>query len=66
MKLTVRIEKNYGIEVVYPVCPQAVLFARIAGTKSLTRMTLQHIEALGYSFIVAQREHVTFSNFIPA
>ena len=52
MKITVRAEKNYGIEVIYPHDEAAELFARIAGTKTLTAHALRDIAALGYSIEV--------------
>ena len=52
MKITVRVKSNYGIETVYPACPAAELFARIAGTKTLTSHALRDIQALGYQIEV--------------
>ena len=48
MKITVKHRSNYGIDTFYPACPAAELFARIAGTKTLTRNTLRDVQALGY------------------
>lgn len=48
MKITIRIEKNYGIETAYPACKQAKLLAKLAGTKTLTWHGLETIRALGY------------------
>lgn len=47
--LTVKIQiKNvYGEPKAYPVNTAAELFASIAGTKTLTRRTLQHVLAMG-------------------
>lgn len=53
MKITVRIDKNYGVWVVYPVCQQAQLFAAIAGTKTLKEKTLDQIMQLGYEIQVS-------------
>lgn len=50
--ITVRAEKNYGIEVIYPHCEAAKLFARIAGKKTLTTHALRDIAALGYTIEV--------------
>ena len=47
MKIQIRIDKNYGIETAYPVDEAAQVFARIAGTKTLTRNTLRDVEQLG-------------------
>lgn len=56
MKITVRIDRNYGIQTVYPACPAAELFARIAGTKTLTRNAMRDIAALGYAIEVTAPE----------
>ena len=56
MNITVRIRSVYGIETVYPACPAAELFAKIAGTKTLTRHALRDIAALGYQINVEQEQ----------
>jgi len=53
MKITIRLDKNYGVWVVYPVCQKAQLFAAMAGTKTLKQQTLQYIEKLGYEIEIA-------------
>ena len=53
MKITVRLDKNYGVWVVYPVCQQAQIFAAIAGTKTLKEKTLDQIMQLGYEIQVS-------------
>ena len=57
--ITVEVKNVYGIETVYPACDKAKLFARLAGTKTLTRHALRDIAALGYQIEVKQKE-VTF------
>jgi hypothetical protein len=52
-KITVRLDKNYGTWVFYPVCYEANLFAAMAGTKTLKQQTLQYIEKLGYEIEIA-------------
>jgi len=66
MKITVRIKSIYGIETVYPVCERATLFSRIAGTKTLTRHTIDHILALGYEIAVERDEPRTFAHLTAA
>jgi len=66
MFITVKMDKNYGIKTVYPFCEQAKLFARIAGTKTLTRNTLRDVQLLGYKIVIAQENFKTFQNFINA
>lgn len=56
MKITVEVKNVYGIETVYPACEQAELFAKIAGTRTLTRHALRDIKALGYQVEVKQKE----------
>lgn len=50
MKIQIEIKRVYGNVVAYPLCPQAKIFAAIAGTSTLTSATLKRIQALGYSF----------------
>ena len=52
MKITVKIKSVYGLETVYPACPAAEIFARIAGTKTLTSHALRDIQSLGYEINV--------------
>lgn len=54
MNITVRITKVYGKDMIYPVCEQAKLFARLAGTKTFTVANMQTIIALGYEINVEQ------------
>jgi hypothetical protein len=54
--ITVRVAHNYGQRVVYPVCRAAILFAEIAGTKTLTDNTLRQIKGLGLTIEVKQEE----------
>lgn len=62
MIITIRIEKNYGIETAYPHCDQSRLLAKLAGTKTLTRHALQTIADLGYSVQVEQSTPRTFAH----
>jgi hypothetical protein len=66
MKITIRIDKNYGVETAYPACERAQLFARIAGTKSLTRNTLRDVAALGYQIEIEQTTPRTFAHLTAA
>ncbi len=49
MKIQVTIRDIYGLQTIYPACDIAKLFARLAGTKTLTRHALDTIRALGYT-----------------
>ena len=43
-----KVKNNYGNQALYPYNEPAHLFAKIAGTKTLTLDTIRHIMALGY------------------
>jgi hypothetical protein len=47
--ITIKIKSVYGNELIYPVCPKAIAFAKIAGTKTLSHNNLCQIEAFGFS-----------------
>ena len=55
----VRVTDVYGKRVVYPVCDKAKLFASIAGTKTLTEVTLRCIRKLGYEIHPVPQEPLT-------
>jgi hypothetical protein len=46
--ITVKIKAVYGEEKIYPVCTDAQTFAALAGTRTLTIGTIEHIKRLGY------------------
>jgi hypothetical protein len=54
LHITVEVKNNYGSEHIYPLCSDAKLFARLAGTKTLTRESIECIKALGFDVIVEQ------------
>ena len=49
MNITVRLVTNYCREYIYPVCPQAKLFTRLTGHKTLTRDAIDLIKQMGYT-----------------
>ena len=53
--ITVKIKNVYGEKKVYPVSDEAILFACIAGTTTLTNSTINRIKQLGYSIWVEQQ-----------
>jgi hypothetical protein len=55
-EIAIEIKSVYGNETIYPVDENAKLFARLAGTKTLTRQAISHIKALGYEVKVKQPE----------
>ena len=50
--ITVRIKNVYGTDRIYPVCPAAITFAKIAGTITLSASTIKNIKALGFTIEV--------------
>lgn len=56
MTITVSIRNVYGNERIYPVCENALLFAKIAGTQTLTREVLAKIKLLGYTVEVESQK----------
>lgn len=51
--ITVRIRDQYGMDVIYPHCPVAHIFASMVGQKTLTKRDIGYIKDLGYSVIAA-------------
>ena len=51
--ITVRLATNYGQKVIYPDCNDSRIFAKIAGTTTLTRANIALIRELGYQVRVA-------------
>ena len=49
--VTVSVRKIYGMPVIYPADANALSFAAIAGTKTLTRQTVRHIKNLGFEIV---------------
>lgn len=49
MTIKIEVKNVYGTLKAYPVCEHARTFAAMVGTKTLTRETLRHIQALGYT-----------------
>ena len=48
MKITVLIKSIYGEDKAYPHCDMAHKFAKLLGTKTLTRDALKQIKDMGY------------------
>jgi len=55
-QITVQVRDVYGTEKVYPICDDALRFAAIAGTTTLTRRVLKCIETLGYDITYLLRK----------
>jgi len=56
MSIQVEISNNYGREAIYPVNEAAITFAKIAGTKTLSRETITLAKSLGYSIEIVLPE----------
>lgn len=54
--IVVKTKNVYGKELVYPVCKDAVLFAYLANSKTLTDNSIATILSLGYKILEQQRE----------
>lgn len=52
--ITVKIENQFGNDVILPVCINALTFAELAGTKTLTKTAIKHIQSLGYAVNIKQ------------
>lgn len=50
------VKQVYGHTTFYPMCENAELFSRIAGTTTLTRKTLAYIKQLGYEIVQHHQE----------
>lgn len=53
-EITVKIEKKYGRTLIYPICPKAVLFAKLCRQETLTIGQIEDIKALGYTVRLLQ------------
>lgn len=56
MLLLVKVKNNYGTEHIYPVSEEAKLLAQLAGSKTLTRSTIEIAKKLGFKFSVERVE----------
>ena len=54
--LLVQVKNNYGSEVIYPICNNSRLIAKLAGTKTITDDAVKILKLLGYSFNQASKE----------
>jgi hypothetical protein len=56
MTITIEIKYNYGVCAFYPMCDISRAFARIAGTKTLTKDALNVIKTMGYTITQQTKE----------
>lgn len=55
LSILVEIKNVYGAEKIYPISETAKIFAEIAGTKTLTPITIERVKELGYEIQVKQK-----------
>jgi hypothetical protein len=55
--LKIQIKAVYGTLKAYPLCEQSKLFAKIAGTSTLTMDTIKHIQALGFHIVAINSQN---------
>lgn len=53
-EILVSIRRQYGQDVVHPESREAEIFCEIAGTKTLTKPTIDRVKQLGYKVTVMQ------------
>lgn len=51
-EILVKIKNVYGTDQIYPACPEAEIFAQLAGTKTLTKTAINLIKDLGFKIQV--------------
>ena len=56
MKIIVEIKNAYGNELIYPICNNAKLFAKMVNQKVLTKQNLIIIAQLGYEIELVHKE----------
>lgn len=57
-KITIEIKDVFGQLKFYPVCKDALIFAAIAGTKTLSEVNLRRIIELGYEIATYEQRYV--------
>ena len=54
--ILVRVDKNYGQKVIYPVCDRAKLLAELTGTKTFPEWAIDVIKKLDYEVEVVNNQ----------
>jgi hypothetical protein len=57
-KITIEIKDVFGQLKFYPVCKDALIFASIAGTKTLSEVNLRRIIELGYEIATYEQRYL--------
>jgi len=56
MQIEVKIKNVYGVQRIYPICANALLFCQLTKTETITSHALDIIKALGYKIVVVQEQ----------
>jgi len=56
MKIEVKIKSVYGVQRIYPICANALLFCQLTKTETITSQSLDIIKTLGYRVVVVQEQ----------
>lgn len=63
-EIFITLRRVYGMPVIYPACPDSRIFARIAGTKTITPQNLQLIKNLGFDISEKIDESTTLEDIL--
>lgn len=55
-ELVVLIKNVYGQELIYPACEKSMIFAQIAGDKTLTEKNVNLLKKAGFTFKVKNKK----------
>jgi len=56
MQIEVKVKNVYGVQRIYPICANALLFCQLAKTETITSQSLDIIKTLGYRVVVVQEQ----------
>lgn len=58
MEIKVSVKSVYGEQRIYPACERSLIFAAIAGTKTLAQSDLKLIKQLGFNVVFVESSEV--------
>ena len=56
MQIEVKVKNVYGVQRIYPICANALLFCQLTKTETITSQSLDIIKTLGYRVVVVQEQ----------
>jgi len=56
MQIEVKVKNVYGVQRIYPICANALLFCQLTKTETITSQSLDIIKTLGYKVVVVQEQ----------